>query len=417
MKSNSAEFPILSVFWSELGVARFRRTHGSGEHTHNVVTSTVGFLIWFEIAFCCNFSMDSGHFYMQNRIVYARSIGFSIGEHADGHFDWTLRGDFVSIRLNNTKVQPISQYTHIFVASFYVISFSYFQTHFFHSQFHRQYRVTVTIIWLFALTINMPWLFVFHLEPLEAGSDRKVCSFCARGTPYYYGIMIVMVCTFCPHVDLHRTVAIEVVGTSVLSAGQFDFMLFGSTVCDIVLLHYHMEECGESKHSRRIFGLSEHTRCNQQESAQGDQNGVRCYYNICNVMASIVQHILHCQVPGRNTIWWTRCGKGNWIIATQLLEPICFEFHKFSSLCTLLLGYRTFSRRLNLQSGKSYFSSYRWLSGKWFYHFIIYSRINADKRPIETKFIHVYVGWEHQIQASIPYCIVTWIKSFASVSR
>lgn len=38
----------------------------------------------------------------------------------------------------------------------------------------RHYRVTVTIIWLFAMVINLPWLFVFRLEPLEVGSSRQV---------------------------------------------------------------------------------------------------------------------------------------------------------------------------------------------------------------------------------------------------
>lgn len=41
----------------------------------------------------------------------------------------------------------------------------------------RQYKVVVSIIWLIALTINLPWLFVFTLEPLGIkGSHAVVCT-------------------------------------------------------------------------------------------------------------------------------------------------------------------------------------------------------------------------------------------------
>ncbi|XP_055326625.1 neuropeptide SIFamide receptor-like isoform X2 [Sitodiplosis mosellana] len=39
----------------------------------------------------------------------------------------------------------------------------------------RQYKVAVTMIWLIALSVNLPWLYVFQLEPIESGSNRKVC--------------------------------------------------------------------------------------------------------------------------------------------------------------------------------------------------------------------------------------------------
>lgn len=39
---------------------------------------------------------------------------------------------------------------------------------------NRQYRVAVTMIWLIALSVNLPWLYVFQLEPIESGSNRKV---------------------------------------------------------------------------------------------------------------------------------------------------------------------------------------------------------------------------------------------------
>lgn len=38
----------------------------------------------------------------------------------------------------------------------------------------RHYKLAVVLIWMIALTINLPWLFVFTLEPLE-GSMAKVC--------------------------------------------------------------------------------------------------------------------------------------------------------------------------------------------------------------------------------------------------
>ncbi|XP_031626853.1 neuropeptide SIFamide receptor-like [Contarinia nasturtii] len=39
----------------------------------------------------------------------------------------------------------------------------------------KHYRVTVTIIWILACSVNLPWLYVFKLEPIELGSSRKVC--------------------------------------------------------------------------------------------------------------------------------------------------------------------------------------------------------------------------------------------------
>lgn len=48
--------------------------------------------------------------------------------------------------------------------------------HFFHTLRHprRQYKVTVFVIWVIALTVNLPWLYVFQLEPIKLGSNRKV---------------------------------------------------------------------------------------------------------------------------------------------------------------------------------------------------------------------------------------------------
>ncbi|XP_037923951.1 neuropeptide SIFamide receptor-like [Hermetia illucens] len=41
---------------------------------------------------------------------------------------------------------------------------------------NKQYRISVTIIWFVALTINLPWLFVFTLEPIGiTGSKAMVC--------------------------------------------------------------------------------------------------------------------------------------------------------------------------------------------------------------------------------------------------
>lgn len=42
------------------------------------------------------------------------------------------------------------------------------------SHARRHYRVTVTIIWMIATLVNLPWLYVFQLEPIELGSNRKV---------------------------------------------------------------------------------------------------------------------------------------------------------------------------------------------------------------------------------------------------
>lgn len=30
------------------------------------------------------------------------------------------------------------------------------------------------MIWIIALSMNLPWLYVFQLEPIELGSNRKV---------------------------------------------------------------------------------------------------------------------------------------------------------------------------------------------------------------------------------------------------
>ncbi|XP_055639483.1 neuropeptide SIFamide receptor-like isoform X1 [Toxorhynchites rutilus septentrionalis] len=41
----------------------------------------------------------------------------------------------------------------------------------------RQYRVIVTIIWTIALSINLPWLFVFTLKPIGIpGSSAQICT-------------------------------------------------------------------------------------------------------------------------------------------------------------------------------------------------------------------------------------------------
>ncbi|XP_063708943.1 neuropeptide SIFamide receptor-like [Culicoides brevitarsis] len=43
------------------------------------------------------------------------------------------------------------------------------------SMTQNKYKVAVIVIWFVALTINLPWLFVFKLEPLSPGSLAKVC--------------------------------------------------------------------------------------------------------------------------------------------------------------------------------------------------------------------------------------------------
>lgn len=48
--------------------------------------------------------MDFGLFYMQNGIVYARRFSISIGEHIDGHINWTLYRDIMSLCYNYFKV-------------------------------------------------------------------------------------------------------------------------------------------------------------------------------------------------------------------------------------------------------------------------------------------------------------------------
>lgn len=122
--------------------------------------------------------MDARDFYMQNSFVYARRIGISVGEYIDGNFNRTLHRYIMSIRFNYVKVnclfvdsfkhtkwfpQPVS---HRAVRLIVHISFS--------NIFNRQYKVAVTMIWLIALSVNLPWLYVFQLEPIELGSNRKV---------------------------------------------------------------------------------------------------------------------------------------------------------------------------------------------------------------------------------------------------
>lgn len=55
--------------------------------------------------------------------------------------------------------------------------------------FFRQYKLAVTVIWIIALTINLPWLYVFRLEPMENGSSRKVPYYdqCSAGQEPLFG--------------------------------------------------------------------------------------------------------------------------------------------------------------------------------------------------------------------------------------
>lgn len=160
--------------------------------------------------------MDAGHLYLQNCIVYARSVCFSICEYIDGNFHWTLHCHLLSIRLNHFKVCHLrfitdsiiytngsdsmlmncnwfravcwsarisigneqKQHTFLFETKtdpyYWIHSFQYVKKSNFPLQFIRQYRVAVTMIWLIALSVNLPWLYVFQLEPIELGSNRKV---------------------------------------------------------------------------------------------------------------------------------------------------------------------------------------------------------------------------------------------------
>lgn len=87
--------------------------------------------------------------------------------------------------------------------------------------------------------------------------------------------------------------AINFFGECVLRAGQFDIMLFGAIECDYILLYHHMEECGQSEHTRRISGIQKYARYNQQEPSQGHQNGVRGYHYVCIVVAAPLLHFLY----------------------------------------------------------------------------------------------------------------------------
>ena len=135
--------------------------------------------------------MDTWDFYMQNSFVYARRIGISIGEHIDGHFNRTMHRYILSIRFNYVKVNsnafvqwiPLNYiYIHLFLLLLLLlqlflshsISHSNCAHFLFKNHFNRQYKVAVTMIWLIALSVNLPWLYVFQLEPIELGSNRKV---------------------------------------------------------------------------------------------------------------------------------------------------------------------------------------------------------------------------------------------------
>lgn len=112
--------------------------------------------------------MDARNIYLQNRIIHARRICISIGKHIDGHFNWALYCHILPIRINFTAVR------NNFLQNPWRFPSIYYKRQIHNFPLSRQYRTAVALIWLVALSINLPWLFVFRVEPLEHGSNRKV---------------------------------------------------------------------------------------------------------------------------------------------------------------------------------------------------------------------------------------------------
>lgn len=109
--------------------------------------------------------------------------------------------------------------------------------------------------------------------------------------------------------------AINFFGECVFCAGQFVAGVFGAVVCDHILLHHHMAECGQSEHTRRISGIQKYTRYNQQEPSQGHQNGVRSYHYVCIVVAATLLHFLYCKVSWWYFVRWTR---SRWLVLLHM---------------------------------------------------------------------------------------------------
>lgn len=183
------------------------------------------------------------------------------------------------------------------------------------------------MIWLIALSVNLPWLYVFQLEPMELGSNRKVShkndialitmrkSFVTflSSYPIYISILsnrfFLFIFAFRCDIQwlgLYRTMAINIFRECILCASQFNIMLFSAVECNHILLYNHLAECGQSQHTRRIFGIQKYTRHNQQEPSQGHQNGIRGYHYVCIVVAAALLHILYCKISRWHSVWWTR---------------------------------------------------------------------------------------------------------------
>lgn len=122
--------------------------------------------------------MDARDFYMQNCFVYARRIGISIGEYIDGNFNRTLHRYIMPLRFHYVKVNAhaLCLFAANILNDFHSQAIRLIVHISFSNIFNRQYKVAVTMIWLIALSVNLPWLYVFQLEPIELGSNRKVSN-------------------------------------------------------------------------------------------------------------------------------------------------------------------------------------------------------------------------------------------------
>lgn len=130
--------------------------------------------------------------------------------------------------------------------------------------------------------------------------------------------------------------AINFFGECVLCAGQFVSVLLGASKCHYFLLYHHMEECGEPKHTRWIFGIQKYTRYNQQEPSQSHQNGIRGYHHVCTVLAATLLHFLYRKVSWWYFVRWTR---SRWLVFIYTCVSVCIRFWLITLTCFLFLSF------------------------------------------------------------------------------